>query len=147
MSLGKGKKMCAGFRMSSLRHFVRPEEMQSARACDGGAAVPLRRAGSWASGSRELQSKIGGLEVGWRRSGCAALESWNCPSAHRNNEAVPLGRARWSPEDVVGSNPAVAKCALTHADMQAHARRYKRTHTHTLSLARASKRLNLCKFA
>ena len=61
------------------------------------------------------------------------------------NEAVPLGRARWSPEDVVGSNPAVAKCALMHADMHAHARRYKHTHTH--SLARTSKRLNLCKFA
>ena len=62
--------------------------------------------GLWRS-SLELQ--IG--KLGWGGSG-----RWRTTS-----EAVWLGRARWSPEDVVKSKPAVEEHALTRADMHAHA--------------------------
>ena len=43
------------------------------------------------------------------------------------SEAVSLGRARWSPEDVVKSKPAVEKHALTRAHMHAHAHAQRAT--------------------
>ena len=73
---------------------------------------------------------------------------WKRPLAHHKPGRVVGARARWSPEDVVKSKPAVEEHALTRADMHAHAHAQRatinahlwrhvptntqdRTHTHT----------------